>query len=64
MQENDEGRSKMTPVNRPTSRAPGEIPLEHMKLKEYIRDVKILSYTMGGQLRNTVVMLAQETKQI
>lgn len=49
MQENDEGRSKMTAVNRPTSRALGEIPLEHMKLIEYIRDVTILSYTMGRQ---------------
>ena len=47
MQENDEGRSKMTAMNRPTGQVPREIPLEHTKLIEYQSDVKILSYTMG-----------------
>ena len=49
----------MTAVNRPTGWASGEIPLEHTKLMEYLRDVKILSYTMEGELRNTVVTRAQ-----
>lgn len=48
----------MTAVNRPTGWASGEIPLEHTKLIEYLRDVKILSYTMEGELRNTVVTRA------
>lgn len=43
----NEGRSKMTAIKRPTSQAPGEIPLEHMKLIEYLRDMNIPSYTRG-----------------
>lgn len=64
MQENDESGSKMTAMNRPTSQAPGEIPLEHTKWIEYLRVVKILSYTMAGELRNIVVTMAQETRQM
>lgn len=64
MQGNDEGRSKMTVVNRPTSQAPREIPLQHTKLIGYLRGMKILSYTMWGELKNIVVTMAQETKQM
>lgn len=64
MQGNDEGRSKMTVMNRPTSQAPREIPSQHTKLIDYLRGMKILSYTMWGELRNIVVMMAQETRQM
>lgn len=49
LQENEEGDTKMTAVNRPTGQVRGEISSEHKKLIDYLMYVKILRVIELGE---------------